>query len=135
MFEAPLGREMDLLSCWCSYPNSNITKKKKSANLFQIRPSLWGSEGDVGFLFMSLKYIKDLCFLFLNHCPVEVSKHPGNLLPCSMQDKWQQLLEVGTEKELGTQPGREKSPCNQGWLYGGVILWCFYSRTPRRGGN
>lgn len=78
---------------------------------------------------MSLKYIKDLCFLFLNHCPVEVSKHLG------VQDKWQQLLEVGPEKELGTQPGREKSPRNQGWLHGGMIQWCFYSKTARRGGN
>lgn len=85
---------------------------------------------------MRLKYIKDLCFAFLYHCPVEVSKRLGNLLPRSMQDKWQQLLEMGTTKVLGTWPGKEKSSRNPHWLHGDMLLgWVFYSRTPREGGK
>lgn len=99
---------MDLLSCWCPYPNSNVTKKKKKSVSYQAK-SLGlqrAAEGDMGFLFMRLKYIKDLCFAFLYHRPVEVSRHLGNLLPRTVQDEWQQLLQTGHRRSGGHNQGR-----------------------------
>lgn len=65
---------------------------------------------------------------------MEVSKRLGNLLPRSMQDEWQQLLEMGTTKELGTQPGKEKSPRNPRWLHGDMLLGWFFLQQDTKGG-
>lgn len=59
---------MDLLSCWCPYPNHNIPPQKSVSYQANCRWLQRAAEGDVGFLFMRVKYIKDLCFVFLAAC-------------------------------------------------------------------
>jgi len=120
---------MDLLSCWCPYPNSNVTEKKSVSYQAKSLGLRQAAEGDVGFVFMRLKYVKDLCFAFLYHRPVEVSKHLGNLLPHTKQ-----LLERGAEKESETQPAKEKIPRNMGWLHGHMLLgWVYLQQDTEEG--
>lgn len=95
---------MALLSCWCPYPNRNTKKDAKKSVSYQAKSlGLWrAAEGDVALLLTRLRSIKDLCFAFLYHWLLEVSKHIGNLLLQSMWNKRQHLLETKAEKELGT---------------------------------